>query len=475
MKIIVFGVGTYYQNRKEKFEDFDNIEIIALADNDISMWNKRVDDTVVISPNLILNLTYDKIVIMSIHVREIHFQLLNLGIDENKIITWERFYKEQLQLTMKFYKPILPNKEENKKKVLIITQKMEYDGGTLAAIYASMALRNRGMSVALFAPDGDKKLINEVVNKGVTVCTCMSLPYIFKIQKEWVREFDVVIVNLFTMMESAYEVVQVRPVLWWIHEASLIYALIDQEKKMVVHEECMNLINIYAVSKIAQQNFNTGFKNRIKNTLTAGIPDDNMFNRAKNNRNKVVFAIIGNVHIIKLFHVFLEAAESMNADKNAEFWVIGRVADDNYGSYIKQMASYINSVRMFGELTRTELQKAFEEIDVVACTSNEETLSLTIIEGMMHGKVCITTENTGIAAYIQDGVNGYVIPVNDAIALTEKMQYILENNDQLEGIRRAARKTYEKYFSLKILGRNLEAALDETEQKWKERNQYQEQ
>ncbi len=50
---------------------------------------------------------------------------------------------------------------------------------------------------------------------------------------------------------------------------------------MVVHEECMNLINIYAVSKIAQQNFNTGFKNRIKNTLTAGIPDDNMFNRAK--------------------------------------------------------------------------------------------------------------------------------------------------------------------------------------------------
>ena len=457
MKIIVFGVGTYYQNRKEKFEDFDNIEIIALADNDISMWNKRVDDTVVISPNLILNLTYDKIVIMSIHVREIHFQLLNLGIDENKIITWERFYKEQLQLTMKFYKPILPNKEENKKKVLIITQKMEYDGGTLAAIYASMALRNRGMSVALFAPDGDKKLINEVVNKGVTVCTCMSLPYIFKIQKEWVREFDVVIVNLFTMMESAYEVVQVRPVLWWIHE------------------ECMNLINIYAVSKIAQQNFNTGFNNRIKNTLTAGIPDDNMFNRAKNNRNKVVFAIIGNVHIIKLFHVFLEAAESMNADKNAEFWVIGRVADDNYGSYIKQMASYINSVRMFGELTRTELQKAFEEIDVVACTSKEETLSLTIIEGMMHGKVCITTENTGIAAYIQDGVNGYVIPVNDAIALTEKMQYILENNDQLEGIRRAARKTYEKYFSLKILGRNLEAALDETEQKWKERNQYQEQ
>ena len=41
MKIIVFGVGTYYQNRKEKFEDFDNIEIIALADNDISMWNKK--------------------------------------------------------------------------------------------------------------------------------------------------------------------------------------------------------------------------------------------------------------------------------------------------------------------------------------------------------------------------------------------------------------------------------------------------
>ncbi len=140
----------------------------------------------------------------------------------------------------------------------------------------------------------------------------------------------------------------------------------------------------------------------------------------------MVFAIIGNVHIIKLFHVFLEAAESMNADKNAEFWVIGRVADDNYGSYIKQMASYINSVRMFGELTRTELQKAFEEIDVVACTSKEETLSLTIIEGMMHGKVCITTENTGIAAYIQDGVNGYVIPVNDAIALTEKCSTFLK-------------------------------------------------
>ena len=378
--------------------------------------------------------------------------------------------RDRVQEGIKFFNPSSHNTKKCRKRVLIITQKIDYSGGTLAAVYAAMALKDRGMLVVLSAPDGNKTLINEMTGEGITVSICSSLPYIFEQHKKWIQEFDIVIVNLFTMIECAYEVIPFRPVLWWIHEASLIYELMHRKMPYISNKVYTDAINIYAVSEIAQQNFNVKYDNLIKNTLKIGIPDTSSHeNINKKHDKKMIFAIIGAIHSLKLQHIFLYAAMAINDNEKIEFWIIGKSYDDEYFEKVMSMSAAMSSVRMFGEMSRADIRKAFADIDVCVCASSEETLSMSIIEGMMYGKVCITTSNTGIAAYIQNGVNGFVIPSDNAVALAETMQWIIDSSDQAEEIGKAARKTYEKYFTLKVFGEKLEEILDETEKKWKDK------
>lgn len=468
MKVIVFGIGGYYREQKETLASFHDIEIVAFTDNNALLWNKEVDGIIVIPPDFIQTFEYDNILIMSLYVSQIYVQLLALGIEENRIIIWDRFCMESQQGKIKIY-GAEKNKETAKQKVLLISQKLHYDGGTWAAVYAARALIKDGIYVRLAVPGGNEKLIHEVTEKGIGVAVCPTLPYIFDADKKWIQQFDVVIVNLFTMLESAYEIHKFCPILWWIHEAALIYEpFMMKYYPASEYVRKMSEMNIYAVSNIAKQNFNSKVNNLVKKTLAIGIPDESGFPEEKFKEDKkTVFAIIGTVHILKAQDIFVKAALKTGNLENAEFWIIGRMSNNQYCQRIQEMAAGVNSIRILGEMTREEINKAYSEIDVLVCASHEETLSITIIEAMMFTKACITTDRTGIAEYIKNGVNGFIIPDNDADALAEKMQWLMEDRNRIKELGEAARKTYEKYFTLDIFSRNLKKALCETQARWR--------
>ena len=98
-------------------------------------------------------------------------------------------------------------------------------------------------------------------------------------------------------------------------------------------------------------------------------------------------------------------------------------------------------------------------IDVIVCASLEETMSMPIIEGMMHGKICITTDMTGVAAYIDNGQNGFVVKAGDVDALAHCMMEVHQHMGELQSMREAARKTYEQNFTMEAFGNRLEAEL----------------
>ena len=66
---------------------------------------------------------------------------------------------------------------------------------------------------------------------------------------------------------------------------------------------------------------------------------------------------------------------------------------------------------------------------VFALTSDFEGLSNALIEAMMVGLPCITTDYPGAKELIQDGQNGLVVPMHDAEALAAAIVKLIENND----------------------------------------------
>lgn len=464
MKVIIFGLGNYYQIQKPKLASLCDIEVVAFTDNNAALWEKNIDGKRVILPAKILSEDFDKVIIVSLYVSEIYHQLVLLGVDRDRIISWPHFWSERMKGNIEIFEPKIRH-ENNGKKILIISNDLNYDGASFAAVYAAKALKEL-CNVVLAVPLGNKKLIQETVDAGITIAVCAALPWFGEKEREWLKQFDAVIVNTYPMIESALGARESCPVLWWLHENADNFPIVKQQYPEGVERKEFKNMTICAVSEIAWRNFSNIHSGWKGNILSLGIPD-NFTKKEKGGEHKVIFAVIGGIWPRKGQDYFLDAVESMKASENAEFWLIGGIGDNEYCRKIRKKAEEIDAVKLLGERTRAEMDRIFQEIDAVVCASQEETLSIAVIEGMMSGKICIATNNTGIAYYIDDGRNGFLVEYGDTDALAQRMEQIIADQHGMQSMREAARETYEKYFSMEAFSGRLEEMIRETKREWR--------
>lgn len=465
MKIVVFGVGKYYKKRKKNIPE--DIEIVAFIDNNSKVWGNTINGIKIYNPNQIFQFQYDRILLMSLKIEEMQQQLLEMGVPSEKIWYWNLFYGDVKRGFLQLYGKTLVQKSAC--HILFIATRLSYDGSSMAAVYAVEALKKRGYSVVLAAPSGNDKFIEEIKKKGIVIVICPSLYCIHEEELIWIKQFDMVIVNTFVMIASACELSKEQPVLWWIHECSDMfdnaYSHTRKEFRVYDNKECFQRINIYAVSKIAKWNFNDFYSERIKKLLPYGIPDNYLEVSYKQMKSKkIIFAIIGSICIRKAQQIFIDAVKMLNKiekDK-MEAWIIGYIGLDSYSNMIKSISEIEPCIKILGELSRVDMDKAYEQIDVIVCPSMEETMSIVTTEGMMYGKLCIVSDRTGMADYIKEGENGFICKVGDVVNLYEKIRYIIHNREKLLEIGKRARKTYEEYFTMDRFEENLNRCVLET-------------
>jgi len=83
--------------------------------------------------------------------------------------------------------------------------------------------------------------------------------------------------------------------------------------------------------------------------------------------------------------------------------------------------------------------------DVLVMPSIAEGFALVILEAMACGLPVIVTANTGIGDFIEDAVNGYLIPIRSADALAEKIASLADNREKVVEMGAAAVRTAEKW------------------------------
>lgn len=141
------------------------------------------------------------------------------------------------------------------------------------------------------------------------------------------------------------------------------------------------------------------------------------------------------------------------------FLLIGKRSVDEYGKEISNRASSINNCILLGERTQEEIYKLYSVLDVLVVASRAETVSMAAIEAMMMGKVCIVSDQTGIAEYIKSGKNGFIFQSENEDELRKIMLWCYQHQDKLEQIGKNARETYERKFSTEIFKNNLQEIL----------------
>lgn len=128
---------------------------------------------------------------------------------------------------------------------------------------------------------------------------------------------------------------------------------------------------------------------------------------------------------------YLEAARIVkDAFPVAKFYLLGKyetamqdaIAKETVEAYIKD-----GIVERFEETS--DVRPYYEKCSVYVLPSYREGTPRTVLEAMAMGRPILTTEANGCRQTVEDGVNGYLVPVGDSLALAEKMKAFLSHPD----------------------------------------------
>lgn len=140
--------------------------------------------------------------------------------------------------------------------------------------------------------------------------------------------------------------------------------------------------------------------------------------------NHVVLSIGQFIHR-KGFDVLLKAAAELDGDTG--IYIVGGEPTEEYLQLREDLK--LKNVHFVGFQKKEELALYYQAADVFALPTREDIWGLVINEAMAYGLPVVTTEKCVAGQeLVENGVNGYLIPVDDHETLAQKLAAILTGN-----------------------------------------------
>ncbi len=132
----------------------------------------------------------------------------------------------------------------------------------------------------------------------------------------------------------------------------------------------------------------------------------------------------------KGFDVLLNAAARMG--EKASFCIVGGEPKEDYLTQMRELG--LTNVRFLGFQPKEQLAKYYRAADLFVLPTRSDVWGLVINEAMACGLPVVTTDRcvAGLEL-IQNGVNGYIVPVDDDAALADKLDAALRADCRVLG------------------------------------------
>lgn len=461
MKFIFFGLGKLFDQIIEKYL---NEDIVALSDNNLELHGSYRYGIKIISPDKIPEYEFDYVIITSYRWIEICEQLRKIGVNGNKLYNPTEFpMLKPVHRKALFKSPI---RYSDAGDVLYFAYELSENGGSLAMKGLLEAFKNLEYQTDVICnTDGPVK--EYLLEKGINVLYCPEAWYDKETLHSIILEYKIIVVNSlqqYRLVEMLNDVK--REVIWWIHEPPYFY----ENYVFCPSISNCNFMNVktFSVSNLCKNVFYKYIHNNTlrMDTLPAGIEDmDNEIVADKTTDNTVCFAVVGHICEEKGQAILLEAYEKLEKEYKERIKIrfIGNIPDNHNGRDFRNRAAKYDNVILHGHISTGQVHNMYNDdmIDVLVCPSRIETLSLATVESMMHRRCVVVSSNTGIAEYIDDGVNGYVFDDGNSNDLARIMAYIVANKSIAERIGNMGRKLYDDMFSVAALSKRIEKIIGE--------------
>jgi glycosyltransferase involved in cell wall biosynthesis len=173
----------------------------------------------------------------------------------------------------------------------------------------------------------------------------------------------------------------------------------------------------------------------------------------------VSFLMIARLLNEKGVRYFIEAAQKVKSRfPDARFELLGPYDTSPDGIGEKEVSRWVRSgnVEYLGE--SDDVRPFLMNCDVFVLPSfYREGLPRTILEAMSTGRPILTTNNVGCRDPIQEGYNGWLVPVKDAESLAAKMTWYIENAEKISEMGNNSRSIVIEKYDVNLVN---EAMLD---------------
>ena len=151
---------------------------------------------------------------------------------------------------------------------------------------------------------------------------------------------------------------------------------------------------------------------------------------------------LGRLHSDKAFDVLLDAMVLL---PEAHLWLAGE--GPLLGSLRAQSDALGLGRRVHFLGWRNDAAELLEAADILVCPSRVEPLGNVILESWVHRRPVVAAASTGPAGLIEDGVDGLLVPMEDAGALAAAIGAVIADGRLAEKLALGGRMTYESRFS----------------------------
>ena len=169
------------------------------------------------------------------------------------------------------------------------------------------------------------------------------------------------------------------------------------------------------------------------------------------NKNYKTIINVGRKDPSKDYKTLYKAIELVYQDyKKLVFWQIG--SKSYLQGKIKADENLI--LNSLDKIKQEDLIDYYNASDIYVSSSCSESFGKVLIEAMACGLPVVATSTTGSKEIIEDGINGFLVPIGDSEALSRKILYLLNNQDKAKEISEAGKEMVkEKFNQEKINGK----------------------
>lgn len=174
-----------------------------------------------------------------------------------------------------------------------------------------------------------------------------------------------------------------------------------------------------------------------------------------NQSQGIKIVTVSGINPTKGLEYFIEmAANLLQRHNDLVFFVAGAEfsSQRKYYQYLKKLVSSTmltdNNLIFVGMIDN--VPSFLQSADIFVFTSISESGPAAVWEAMSMGKAVVTTDVGSVSQYIEDGVSGFIVPIQDSKALTEKVELLLDNPALRQKMGAEARIVAQKNLDLSL-------------------------